>query len=1230
MRRSSPVVLTASLLFFLFSNSHPLYKPCKCSGSIGLTHQDCLQSWLEVQRGDGKCELCKTRFQFAPQYAEGAPEKLPAAEVLYGLSRRCISRWLPFLLRILFAAALWLVVAPLGTSYLYQAWMHKPSFIADRVEWSLFLTDLVSGLVVIACIILSFLSLISFADFLREEWQQNGLVQGGERRRHHHDRAGEDEPRRFPVREQDVDNWLWQNVQQEILAQPAPLRAGLAGMSENDDAMHLDNQEDNEANEPVEQNSINNDDDPYDDDDDDDSYSEDEDEELPDEDIPSDEDDDGDEWMPIGPEEIDNQPPPRRNMRPAPRNNPPPPPFDNEADDPVDVGINIALDEILGVRGPLSTVVQNLMWLFAFNTAYLGFFTFAPRVIGTSILSMFFNMSTPVEGDGNSTFVFNATEMMSLTGVFHAIENESAQLNTAFRLRDVVTIIVGYLSSAFVTILIRGLWVWSRSLRFLNTGRPARNNDAEEMRAAFDDMHRFAQAFGHENGQMDDPQVVAIGVAIGVALDAVMAVIKVGLLLFMKMFLLPIVLGVALDLSTVDLLGGTIEDRVTYAGKDLFSSLLLHWVAGITFMLLVTVSVLQLREVMHPDLLAQIIRPQEPQPDLLGNLLHETAATHAKRMLLSLVIYSFLLYLQIHFPVNFILSTGLSNVVSFFKLKFCYILMPQFQVPLELLIFHLCMLALLERNKNSIGELQHHWLKFLSKQLGLADAMLPRHVDDFRLVGSRAVFVEDRSIEDFWYRLSEEEKESDGERFIDEHLESFRAPLAVSFNPGESKANGERVLRFGSDFIRLPKRLPGRVNRSRSVLLPTKFGRYRLKRDLFNNTDPVIQLWEEVPGTIISRPPEGWDDLGAGGADVQGRWAWGREKRSNIERGVAHRVKLFYPKQGVFSIMLVFTKVVSVVLLSWFATTFFLVAVLGGPLAIGRLLYLAFRVPQEWIHDPLGFAVGSLIFFPLAKRCTIFVYTSETSLIDMVLSWGRRFRYPPVGKSSVLLAASGIWSIVSALLLGFVYELAFLKDSRWFMGEEPLVENWSACWVFGFLLLNLWGYCCATGLLTRRFWAAIFEDRGVAWGADVVAAEANERAAAWVDVGDGLRLRWQGKHGRVANFYNTLWRVLYHWEWDKVDAAVLLSQCALPVTFELACITFAPQACLILCIWRFPGLSGLARLVIFRSLMCVGCAIEILRSFRDELSSWFDAAHKTARDDRYLIGRVLLNYDEVA
>ena len=403
-------------VYFVKQHRYPLYKPCKCSGSIGLTHQDCLQSWLEVQRGDGKCELCKTKFQFAPQYAEGAPEHLPAVEVLYGLSRRFISRWLPFVLRLLFAASLWLVLAPLCTAYLYQAWMHKPSFVMERLQWSLVWTDLVSGVVVIACVILSFLSLISFADFLREEWQQNGLVPGGERRRlNARDRAGaEDEPRRFPAREQDVDNGLWQNVQQEILAQPAPLRAGLAEMNENDDAMHLEQEpEDGADTADAARPAVDGEDHlPEDEDEDDNSDSSYDDDDHLDDDIPDGEDE---MWMldPIEHDEVMDNDPAEQPRDAQPPMIPPDvndlPPFPDDPDDPVDVGINIALDEILGVRGPLSTVVQNLLWLLAFNTVYLGFFTFAPRVVGTSILTAVLNMSAPVEAGENSTFVFNAT-----------------------------------------------------------------------------------------------------------------------------------------------------------------------------------------------------------------------------------------------------------------------------------------------------------------------------------------------------------------------------------------------------------------------------------------------------------------------------------------------------------------------------------------------------------------------------------------------------------------------------------------------------------------------------------------------------------------------------------------------------------------------------------------------------------------------------------------------------
>jgi len=156
----------------------PLFKPCKCSGSIGLTHQECLIQWLDVKAGDGRCDLCKVKFKFAPKYAEGAPENLRLLDVVLGLAQRAAKKWIPFALRIFFAVGSWLCLLPLLTAYLYQGWMHRPSSISSRFKWNLLLVDTISGAVIAGTIIVSFLSLMSFADFLRLQWRNNGQENG--------------------------------------------------------------------------------------------------------------------------------------------------------------------------------------------------------------------------------------------------------------------------------------------------------------------------------------------------------------------------------------------------------------------------------------------------------------------------------------------------------------------------------------------------------------------------------------------------------------------------------------------------------------------------------------------------------------------------------------------------------------------------------------------------------------------------------------------------------------------------------------------------------------------------------------------------------------------------------------------------------------------------------------------------------------------------------------------
>ena len=139
-----------------------------------MVHQDCLESWLKVQRRDGSCELCRTKFKFAPKYAPNTPLRLSSQQIIISLIRRAIVRWLPLMIRSLFAASLWLIVAPLVTACLYHGWMARPNTILERFESNLLMIDLIGGAVVAICIIVSFLSLMSFADFLRVEWQRQG------------------------------------------------------------------------------------------------------------------------------------------------------------------------------------------------------------------------------------------------------------------------------------------------------------------------------------------------------------------------------------------------------------------------------------------------------------------------------------------------------------------------------------------------------------------------------------------------------------------------------------------------------------------------------------------------------------------------------------------------------------------------------------------------------------------------------------------------------------------------------------------------------------------------------------------------------------------------------------------------------------------------------------------------------------------------------------------------
>lgn len=958
--------------------------------------------------------------------------------------------------------------------------------------------------------------------------------------------------------------------------------------------------------------------------------------------------------------------------------------------------VNIAINELLGFRGPLLALIRNLLWLLVFNTAYLGVFAFAPSKFGGSmytIISMIMSLPT-IQNiiPNNSTSIVGQVWNGTVVSI-HELEKKSKELDLIYQPGQIAKMGIGYVSFAILIFMLKTIVTITvnakKKKREQTTQATPEAQENERIRNnnfridairenRLDDLRQLERDAAERNAEQNE----AAGKKILSILECAGAIAKVVILLFIKMLLLPLMLGIWLDLATLSLFNNTWSDRIEYAGIDLFGSIFLHWVAGITFMLLVTVSVLQLREVAHPDILARVIRPQEPQPDLLGNLLQETGVTHTRRVLLSLGIYAALLAVHIWLPARLLLKYNLGQYLPLFQPKFWHILMPQIQVPAELFIFHLCMLGVLEKYKNKIGGMQHHWLLLMGGYLGMTNQILPREVEQFSLVGTLPVFADDAtpsqldSLEEvpsfegrnddiypLWNNMLSETDHTKREEWIRSNISRMEMPVTSCLQHTSGIVrDGKKVLSTHS-YIRLPS--ASSTNRlvvktsddASSNLLPTSIGPYRLKQGVSTSTTNVagvsktekvthIEIWKEMVGKPIPRPPEGWDDLGVGGAERHGRWAWGEEHTSEIENSVAVRTPFFKDPTAnklvkAFTLAVLTAKMVLLLFVSWAAISGVLCAALNIPLYAGHFALYLLRVPEDYIHDPLAFAMGIVLMVP-AMGIIVKLFVASNRLKG-VWKWARSFRpRQPSRKVKTLAAFFTLWLFVCPILLGYFYSSLFVGISDEFIIKSEL-NDILVDWGTGSLLLNLWAIMCYFQMLTIKFWSDLIIGRGqvndddedqpnvgagqggrnngggdnnIAQGAN--AANTGESTPGFI---------WQGQDGIIARVVVSIKAFSSGWEWDKVDKQLLLHDCALPLSKHIAIACVVPVAAILFARLLVNAIGQkLGSTIIFRIAAVTTVLLDTINSSKDGLNSWFQAAHKIARDDRYLIGEILLNY----
>lgn len=232
-----------------------------------------------------------------------------------------------------------------------------------------------------------------------------------------------------------------------------------------------------------------------------------------------------------------------------------------------------------------------------------------------------------------------------------------------------------------------------------------------------------------------------------------------------------------------------------------------------------------------------------------------------------------------------------------------------------------------------------------------------------------------------------------------------------------------------------------------------------------------------------------------------------------------------------------------------------------------------------------------------------------------------------------------------------------------------VISSFLKSWITGSIFLNIWASLCYFGAFRKEF---LLENnpffafgQGAREGNDVQnddfadnnnQDDAGERPGFDRNLAPGVRNentefqkeqdRWQGDDGIIFQFSNTLVSIIVHKEWDKIDPDVLLHRCAYPVLRQLVIAFFTPSFVLLTWLILRTYILGYAfnsdvsvpiigivleqgffNKVLFQCSSIMTLIIQVSSASRESLKYWFDAVHKEAREDRYLVGEILLDYN---
>ncbi|KAH7307266.1 hypothetical protein KP509_22G052000 [Ceratopteris richardii] len=641
----------------------PLYYPCACSGSIKYVHQDCLIQWLNLSNAR-QCEVCKHPFVFSPVYAENAPSRLSFREFLLGLAVKG-GRGMHFFLRLAFVLSVWLVFIPFTTFWIWRftfvrSLSEMQRLFISRMTPTLLFTDCLHGFLLSAGIVFIFLGATSLREYFRHLREVGG-----------HDAVDGDDDvidRRPGVRggrrqAQAAPGERLEGGPPAVAPGGVNREVGLGqGLAAGAGLLIRRNAENVAA---------------------------------------------------------------RLEMQAARLEAHVEQMFDG-ADD-VDGAEDVPFDELVGMQGPVFHLLENAFTVLASNAIFLGLVALLPFTLGRIALYIPSHMFHGAPGSNNS--FMGALYMSNNITPANITEGETRELSSSvhqgnvssstffggmkglssddmvassgssFEFSDAVTVATGY--GIMIALLCAHF-----GLRFL-----IKYSRGEPLSAArFQNLASMAEAASTLASQFL------------AGLKYILTMLKVAFLLLVELGIFPLLCGWWLDICTLSMLGSTVANRLAFFWASPLTSSLLHWLVGIVYMLHTSIVVSLLREVLRPGVLHFLRDPADPNYNPFHDLVEDPIHKHARRVLLSVVVYGSLVVMLIFLPVKIALSIA----PSLFPLDI-RISDPFTEIPADMLLFHICIPFAIEhfRPKRTIRTVLFYWFSAVGWALGLTEYLLP-------------------------------------------------------------------------------------------------------------------------------------------------------------------------------------------------------------------------------------------------------------------------------------------------------------------------------------------------------------------------------------------------------------------------------------------------------------------------------------------------------------------------